>query len=475
MPIEQNGSTGAVPSGRFEPHAVRTADDDACRQWRATPAATRCRAVADAAAELAAHADPWVTELTHPGRPDPVEPLTAEIFPTCAALKWIGRRGSKLLAVRRPRWRLRPAWLLGVDTRVHREPRGEVLIIGTWNYPLFLTGVQIATSVAAGNHTIVKPATGCVELTQKFCEHLHRAGVPNVITILDESVDAARRAIASRVDLVVMTGSADTGREVMRQCAEHLTPSIIEASGCDAMVALPGADAVAFAKRLRFGLTLNSGATCIAPRRLFIHRDDRDRMVNAIGDQFADVAPMVVAPPARHGVAQMMSDVASDQWIIGGPVDASFAHDGTMMPSIRWKRTQSGLPPDPLESTDVFGPVAMAETYDEIDPLVARVNACDYALAASIHGDPKTADKVARRIEAGFVVINDVIVPTADPRVPFGGRRRSGHGVTRGDEGLLAMTQPKVVATRRRFAMHLRPRDANDYPRMLKALRWLHR
>jgi len=108
--------------------------------------------------------------------------------------------------------------------------------------------------------------------------------------------------------------------------------------------------------------------------------------------------------------------------------------------------------------TDIFAPVlSVMRAADEAEALAASA-ACEYALSAAIFGPEKDALKLAGRVRAGGVLINDVIVPTVDPRVPFGGRGRSGFGVTRGAEGLLAMTTPRTVQIQRsRLAMTYEP------------------
>jgi hypothetical protein len=98
---------------------------------------------------------------------------------------------------------------------------------------------------------------------------------------------------------------------------------------------------------------------------------------------------------------------------------------------------------------DVFAPLLTLVPVDSAEQAVALANACPFALGASIFGDPARARALAGRLDAGVVTVNDLIVPTADPRLPFGGRRRSGFGVTRGAEGLLEMTVVKAVSVRR--------------------------
>jgi hypothetical protein len=107
---------------------------------------------------------------------------------------------------------------------------------------------------------------------------------------------------------------------------------------------------------------------------------------------------------------------------------------------------------------DLFAPVLSMIAVDDMDQALELDRGCPYALGAVVFGPVDEATAFARRIDAGVVVVNDVVVPTADPRVPFGGRRASGHGTTRGSEGLFEMTRPKAIAVRRaRSYPHLDP------------------
>ena len=124
---------------------------------------------------------------------------------------------------------------------------------------------------------------------------------------------------------------------------------------------------------------------------------------------------------------------------------------------------------------DVFAPwLALIPVADPEAALTAAAD-CPYALGASIFGPADAAQVLARRVVAGSVCINDLIVPTADPRLPFGGRGRSGFGNTRGAEGLLGMTVTKIISERRgRLRPHLAPATTNDLRRFAAITALLH-
>ena len=367
----------------------------------------------------------------------------AEILPLLDACHYIERNAAKILASRRLGRSGRPFWLSGVASEVHRVSIGRILIIAPSNYPLFLPGVQALQALAAGNSVVWKPGRGGQAIALLFATVLREAGLPDgLLKVTDESVGAAQSAIVSGVDKVFLTGSADSGRAVLRQLAETLTPCVAELSGCDAVFVLPAADLSRVVKALAFGMRLNGSATCMAPRRVILVGADEQRRSKFISALLTAI-DWIKGVPISESVRQDLHLVVDDAWLMGAKVHGKVAAE--QQPIVI-----TGVTPEMLAArTDIFAPVlAMMEACD-MQKAIALHEACPYALTASVFGDEREARTIAAKVTAGTVTINDLIVPTADPRVPFGGRRRSGFGTTRGAEGLLEMTAAKTIAVRR--------------------------
>lgn len=442
--------------------------------WQTLPTRDRCRIVGSAAATIAEAAEELMDLCRSDQRGDPVETLAAELMPLCGALRFIRRRGAKILRPKHHGLLGRPLWMWGVRSTVFREPHGKVLILGTWNYPLLLVGAQAAQALAGGNEVIIKPAIGSEAVTARMVKAFYDAGIPeSVLTQIDSSTESAVAAIDQGVDLIVLTGAASTGRKVMQQAAKTLTPTIMELSGCDAVVVMPGADLKRTAAAIDFGLNVNSGATCIGPRRIVIENSLADELATQLRDRLQQLAPMIVHPSARQSVADAL-DAALDQGATDrfGVVDTDrIRSSGEMKPTV----LDDVRPDNVIASADLFAPVTSIVRVDKIQQAVPIVNGCPYRLAAAVFGPADEATKMAEDLEVGSVTVNDLVMPTADPRLPFGGRGDSGFGVTRGGEGLLAMTVPRVISRRRgRFALHLTPRRPYDVQALLAALQILH-
>ena len=331
------------------------------------------------------------------------ESLTSEVIPLAEACKFLEREAERLLAPCRLSTRSRPFWLRGTTIETRREPHGIVLIIGPANYPLFLPGVQAIQALVTGNAVIVKPGRGGSRLMTELSNMASDSGLPlGLFAVLDESVDAAQEAIALGVDKIVVTGSIDTGRAVLKSAAHPITPVTAELSGIDPVIVLASADLEKAVRAIRFGRALNHGETCIAPHRMLAHE--------SIANQLQARLNIPITPFRTVGEA------------------------------------------------------------------VREANASDYALGATVFGEEGDARQVANLLCAGVVVVNDMIVPTADPRLSFGGRKWSGFGKTRGAEGLLEMTVTKaVVIQRARRLRHLEPLPVNSTEFFLSVLAATHR
>jgi acyl-CoA reductase-like NAD-dependent aldehyde dehydrogenase len=406
-----------------------------------------------------------------------VEVLAAEVLPLAAACRFLERQAARVLRPRRPGRAGRPLWLGGVRVEIRREPFGVILVIGPRNYPLLLPGVQALQALAAGNAVLLKPGEGTAPVAELVAELLYTAGLPrDLLHVLSDGADAGRAAIDAGVDKVVLTGSARTGAAVLRQLAPRMVPAVVELSGCDAAFVRHDADLDLTARALGFGLRLRDGRTCIAPRRVFVAREVAGELERRLAAVVRLLPQRTTGCPFPAEAAGLVRDaLARGARLCAGRVPAA---DGALAPVVL-----ADTPPDvPLLRADVLAPVLSLVPVGGDEEALALAARCPYALGATVFGAEAGTRALAGRVRAGVVLVNDVIVPTADPRLPFGGRGRSGFGLTRGAEGLLEMTAVKVVGVRRgRWRPHLeapRPGDEALFRAYLRAVHggtWLGR
>jgi acyl-CoA reductase-like NAD-dependent aldehyde dehydrogenase len=241
----------------------------------------------------------------------------------------------------------------------------------------------------------------------------------------------------------------------------------MELSGCDAAFVRADADLERVTKALRFACRLNHGETCIAPHRVFVHQSvaqDLQNRLETMGKELEDY-------PIRTRAARAAAGLVEQATKQGARVLA-----GKILPD------QQGITPTVLTDVridmalmqaDLFAPVIAVVPVQSDEEAVRLASQCPYALGATVFGGEKAARALADKIQAGGVTINDAIAPTADPRLPFGGRARSGFGVTRGGEGLLDVTTVKVVSIRHGgLTWHLdspHPSDAEFFDTYIRA------
>lgn len=420
--------------------------DPATEVWARLALKTRLQVLRRARVLIAQRAESFADVISSELERSRADTLVAEVLPLLAAIKYLERHAERVLAGRRAGVSGRPMWLGRVTSEIERVPVGRVLVIAVSNYPLLLPGVQAVQALAAGNTVIWKPGRGGAMVAGMFARTLTEAGLPkDVLTVTDESVAAAYTSMDSGVDKLFFTGSAMGGREVMHYAANLALPCVMEMSGADAVIVLPSASIEYAVRAIGFGLRLNGSATCMAPRRVLLVDADADRRAALLEQMWREMrvtGPMRV-PETQTRLAVELLDEARAQGatVLGGELNA----DGRFGPAL----VLDGEATMRVAQTDVFAPVLTVIDVHGTAGVEAAQKACPLALTASIFGDVEEARALAKRLKVGHVSINDLVVPTADPRVPFAGRKQSGFGVTRGPEGLLEMTVPRVIAVRR--------------------------
>ena len=461
MIAEAPRDTVVTEPSPLSPQTVSTApsgDDFSLDQqhWAALPLRSRLRVLRTARYGLARHATDLAAALSPELARTTADTLAAEILPLLEACRFLERSAERILRPRLLGWRGRPFWLGGLSATIDRVPFGRVLVIGPYNYPLLLPGVQVLQALAAGNSVAWKPGRGGAPVAQLCAEILYESGLPrHVLSVTGESVKDAEDALAQRPTKVFFTGSSATGRLLMHRLAETATPSVMELSGCDAVLVLPSADLTRVVRALAFGMRLNGSATCMAPRRVLLvglSRDQRDLFLTQLHQQISAVPAVQLPASVRDQLADLLHDAEAMGAEVVGEVD-----------SLRIKPVLvlNGRADMKIAQADVFAPVLTILEAATVDLAISMQAASPLALTASIFGREREAQAIAARLLAGTVLINDLIVPTADPRLPFGGRGASGFGSTRGAEGLLEMTLPKVISTRRgRNTQHYDATDA---------------
>lgn len=425
-------------------------------RWASLTVAERLRPVREFRALLVEQRDALTAAVEADVQRVPEEVTATDLLPTAAGCQFLLTDAERILRSRRAG--RRPLWLVGCHDTIHHRPHGVVGVIGTWNYPIYLNVIPILHALTAGNGVMWKPS----ELTPRTATLLHdlllRSGFPpDLITLLPATREAGPQLVEADIDFLHFTGSDIVGRMLAARLGERLIPSALELSGCDALVVLADANVPLAAKSAWYGIMLNHGQTCLAVRRVFVQRAVMEAFIGELRPLVASAKLLSLRLPSQLQQASRMIEEARTK---GCEVLQGSEPTATAMPPTVIVNATPELAIC-LEAS--FAPVFAVIPFDTTEHLVEMNARCPFALGASVFTThPQSGHELAAKLRTGSVSINDVIVPTAHPATPFGGRGASGWGVTQGEEGLLQMTQPQVVTERRgTFRPHL---DAMQKP-----------
>jgi acyl-CoA reductase-like NAD-dependent aldehyde dehydrogenase len=416
-------------------------------EWSATPIRTRLRVIRQLRGLLPMMTNEFCDAVEADIHKPAAETIGAELLPVAAACRFLEKHARQILRNRRYLWWDTPIWLFGEKDWVVRKPRGIIGIIGTWNYPYFLNGVQIVHALAAGNAVAWKPS----EVTPRSAEVLTRwfraGGVSDdLLQVLPPDRQWGGKLAEAPVDHIVFTGHDATGRKLAARLGERLISSTLELSGHDAVLVLEDADLDLAARAILFGTTVNAGQTCLATRRVFVARNVYDNFLDRLKPLFQRETE--TRPLAQSQQVQRVQQIIEEALKEGARLllDKKLGAVGQFSPAV----VVDVQPEMAINQQALFAPVVAVLPFEDISEAIAGVTISDYGLGLSIFtAKVQQAFRLAQQLPAGLVTINDTVAPVAHPATPFGGVGRSGWGATQGAEGLLEMTVPQVISMRR--------------------------
>ncbi|MBO2447866.1 aldehyde dehydrogenase family protein [Actinomadura barringtoniae] len=415
------------------------------RSWAALPPERRVEVLRLAAGVL--EGSPHLPELLARETGKPLADCGGEIRFAATYLRWVADQAPRALADQE------------VDDAagrllLRRRPFGVVAAITPWNAPIILTMLKVGPALAAGNTVVVKPSPlaplAITEVLERFPDDLVR-------TVNGHAGTGQALAGHPGVFRVAFTGGDAAAREIGATAARMLTSTVMELGGNDPAIILDDADLSDEAMdRLVMASFATSGQVCMAAKRLYVPRAMSDDFIAAyvaaarrtivLGDPLDEgttVGPVISAEAAARldGLAGA-SLAAGGEAIELGTVRVDMSAGHFVRPSLLL-----GLPDDaPLVAREQFGPLVPVLVYDSEEEALARANAGELGLAASVwSADEDRAFRIARRLDAGFTFVNTHNRTGMALRAPFGGVRRSGHGREYGVEGILEYAQTCAV------------------------------
>ena len=417
----------------------------AFERWRGTPVGERAATLARVAEVLDAEREELARLVTgEMGKP--ITEARAEIAKCAAACRYYATHAARML-------RPEAVPLDAARGSVVLDPLGVVLAVMPWNFPFWQVFRFAAPALAAGNAGLLKHASNVTGAALAIERVLARGGVPEgVFQTLVVGADAIPAIVAdARVRAVTLTGSESAGVAVAEAAGRALKKCVLELGGSDPFLVLADADVAHAARQAALARVVNSGQSCIAAKRFIVVAPLADAFLDALADAMRALVvgdPMdpatQVGPLARADLRdevrrQVEASVAAGaRLVLGG---RPLARPGFYLEPTVLADVGPGMP---AFDEEIFGPVAaVVRAQDEADA-VRLANASPYGLGASIWSrDVMHAEEMARRLDVGMVFVNEIV--RSDPRVPFGGIKRSGYGRELSHHGLREFVNVRTI------------------------------
>lgn len=374
-----------------------------------------------------------------------VEAWLADIASTKAEAEYARKR---LRWWMRPRPQPLPLNQLPATAWIKYEPLGTVLIIGPWNYPVYLTLSPLVAAVAAGNAAVVKPSEITPATSTLLARLIPQYLDPGAVTVVEGDGAVTQQLLAQGFDHVLFTGGTAIGRKILEGAAPTLTPVTLELGGKSPVVITADADLDIAARRIAWVKLMNSGQTCIAPDYVLVERSVRDAFVTKVVDTIRAFREEEGTAGLRivneRQFDRLAAYLASTRGVIhaGGVTDRDQL---TITPAV----VVDPDPDEPLMTDEIFGPILPVLTVDSVTDAIVFVNARPKPLAAYYFTKARDVRKrLLDEISSGGAVVNHVAMHCLVPQLPFGGVGESGTGAYHGKWGFEALSHRKSVLSK---------------------------
>ncbi len=372
---------------------------------------------------------------------DEAETDLVELLPV---LTEIGHTRRALRRWMRPRRAAPTLAMLGTSARIVPEPKGVVLILAPWNFPLMLCLAPLVSAIAAGNAAVLKPS----ELTPATGELLARlvaeALPPDLVRVALGGVEVAQALLEQPFDHIFFTGSPAVGRKVMQAAARHLTPVTLELGGKSPVIVGPDADLAQAARWIVWGKVLNAGQVCVGPDHVFVHASRMAELRAALVAEFARQGGDIprIANPRHHARLVALAEDAAGKGAVVTPFGADDAAGLRLAPRLIEGQGAEML----VASEEIFGPLLPLIPYDDPVEVVAQISAAPKPLALYVFArDRGLVDLVTARTSSGSVGVNLTVMTFSHGNLPFGGVGNSGMGAAHGRAGFDTFSHLKPV------------------------------
>lgn len=421
-------------------------------EWRAKSYAERGQIILRARQLLLAETE-QIAELISRETGKPIaEAVSMEIAPVLDLMRYFANETAKML--RDEKINIGQYGLMRRRSRIRYLPLGVVGIISPWNFPLAIPLGEVVMALMAGNSVVLKPSELTPLTGLKIKDLFERAGLAgDLLHVITGDGRTGASLAESAVNKIMFTGSVQTGKRVALAAAKNLTPCVLELGGKDPMIVLEDASLDIAARAAVWGAFANAGQACASVERCYVHesvhKPFRDLVVRhtralrqgAGADEDTDVGAM----SSERQLATVAAHVE----------EASERGAEVLTGGARGESSGAFYPPTVLDKVDhsmrimreeTFGPVLPIMTFDTDARAIELANDSEFGLTASVWTrDIKRGERIAKQLEAGTVMVNEVLYTHGLAQTPWGGMKQSGQGRTHGRLGLLELVEPQHI------------------------------
>lgn len=376
----------------------------------------------------------------------PLKSAIAEVKKCALVCRYYAEEGEKFLQPT-------PIPTEASQSYIQYDPLGVILAVMPWNFPFWQVFRFAAPALMAGNVGLLKHASNVPQCALAIAEILHKAGFPEgAFQTLLITADQVEQVITSPlVQAATLTGSEPAGASLAAIAGNHLKKTVLELGGSDPFIVMPSANLAEAAQVGTTARMLNNGQSCIAAKRFILHRHIAEPFLELLKTQFSqltlgdpldentDIGPLATPGILKDLVQQVDMTVAAGAIALCG--GAPLNRPGNYYPPT----ILTQIPPhSPGMMEEFFGPVALVFVVDSLEEAIALANGTEFGLGASgWTTDPQEQQQLINHLEAGAVFINAMV--KSDPRLPFGGIKRSGYGRELGLVGFQEFLNLKTV------------------------------
>jgi len=447
-PITQK-KIGEVKSHTLEEakEAIKRAKE-AQKYWSSLSLTERCDKLLDFADVLYKRAEEVAQLISSENGKTIYEAYMFEIIPVLHLTSYFAKNAERILAPKK----ISIAVFKNKASYVHYKPRGTILVISPWNFPLSIPAGEVIMGLIAGNAVILKPASLTPLIAVKLRELFDEAGLNKDIfqVITGPGALGSQMIESGEINYVNFTGSTRVGREVASLCGKMLIPCSMELGGKDPAIVCRDADLDAAARSVVWGAFGNSGQVCASIERAYVHESIFDdfvqrvveitkslRQENPLENPDADIGAMTDKNQIKVVERHVEEAKAKGAIILTGG-KRSKVGEMFFEPTVMINVDDSM----PAVCEETFGPLLPIMKFKTEDEAIERANNSKYGLTACVYTrDQERGRKIAERLEAGTVMINDTLMTHAYPETPWMGVKESGIGRVHSDDGLRDLCQ----------------------------------